>query len=279
MKGTIALDIDGTITVEHHALPDKVVRYLVGLVNEGWRLIFITGRTFAWGYAVLRFLPVDYYMAVQNGAIIIEMPSRKIISKKYLDRSIFPQMNAICEKEPSDFVIYAGFERNDQCYYRPKRFSKELLEYVKARVVALGELWEAVDAYDDLNLVEFPSVKCFGTIESAQRIAHAIESQLGLHVPLIKDPFDENYYVAQATHPIVNKGQALRDLMTHTQRNGTIIAAGDDNNDRSMLAAAHVKVVMETAPKEMRDQADIIAPSARNLGIIQGLQEAIKLTM
>ena len=45
MKGIIALDIDGTITVEHHSIEPEVVRYLSGLAAEGWKMIFITGRT------------------------------------------------------------------------------------------------------------------------------------------------------------------------------------------------------------------------------------------
>jgi HAD superfamily hydrolase (TIGR01484 family) len=275
MKGIIALDIDGTITAEHHALPDRVVDFFVSLVREGWRLIFITGRTFSWAYAVLKFVPVAYEVAVQNGAILIQMPARTILAKRYLDRSIFPGMDAICEKESSDYVIYAGFEKEDRCFYRPRNFSKELLHYLEARVVALEEDWQAVDSFSDLGISEFPSVKCFGLKESAERLACTIESLLGLHVPLVRDPFNENYYVAQATHAGIHKGQALRDMVALTKNEGAIIAAGDDNNDRSMLAEADVKVVMETAPQDMIDRADVVAPPASHFGIVRGLREAI----
>lgn len=278
MKGTIALDIDGTITVEHHTMPKEVVDYLASLIREGWRLIFITGRTFAWGHSVLRSLPIDYYFAVQNGAIILQMPSEKIISKKYLNQSIVSKMDAICQSEPSDYVIYAGYERGDQCYYRPERFSKELLTYLKKRIERLEESWQAVDSFDNLPIADFPSVKCFGLEDSAKRLASSIEEKLGLHVPLIRDPFNEKYYVAQATHPLVSKGQALLDLIAYTEdKGGCIIAAGDEYNDQSMLEIADVKIVMETAPQSLLGMADVIAPSAKNLGIIKGLEEAIKL--
>lgn len=276
MKGTIALDIDGTITVEHHTMPKEVAEYLASLVREGWRLIFITGRTFAWGHSVLQSLPIDFYFAVQNGAIILEMPSKKIISKKYLNQSILPKMDAICQNEPSDYVIYAGYERKDQCYYRPDRFSKELLHYLKKRIERLEESWQAVESFDHLPISDFPSVKCFGLKESAKRLAHSIEEKLSLHVPLIRDPFNENYFVAQATHPLVSKGQALLDLIAYTGDKGCMIAAGDDNNDQSMLEIADVKIVMETAPQSLLEMADVIAPSAKNLGIIKGLEKAIK---
>lgn len=276
MKGIIALDIDGTITDEHHAMPKEVVDYLASLGSEGWRLIFITGRTFAWGYPVLKSLPIEYDFAVQNGAIIIRMPSKEIISKKYLDRSIFPTMDAICEGKPSDYVIYTGFERNDLCYYRPNHFSEELLGYLSRRIKGIEETWRAVETFEELKISDFPSIKCFGKKDSAEELAQSMEKKLGLHTPLIRDPFNEDYYVAQATHPQVNKGQALLDFIKFTGNKEIVIAAGDDNNDQTMLAVADIKVVMETAPEPLLKIADIIAPSARHSGIIKGLQQAIQ---
>ncbi len=58
---------------------------------------------------------------------------------------------------------------------------------------------------------------------------------------LIRDPFNEKYFVAQATHPEVSKGQALSDLKEFLSYSGRTIAAGDDYNDLSMLAKADIK--------------------------------------
>ena len=117
MQGTIALDIDGTLTADSrlHTMPPRVVKYLSQLVSDGWQLVFITGRTFMSAYRILQPLPFPYYLAVQNGAIILEMPSRRIVGKKYLDRSVFSAMELICRDEPSDFIVYAGYEHNDVC--------------------------------------------------------------------------------------------------------------------------------------------------------------------
>jgi hydroxymethylpyrimidine pyrophosphatase-like HAD family hydrolase len=279
MKGIIALDIDGTITTEMHSMPREVVEFLNSLAQEGWRIIFITGRTFTWGYEVLNCLPFAYDVAVQNGAILLQMPSRKILSKKYLNTTIFPAMNTICCDEPSDFVLYGGFETNDQCFYRPDYFSSDLLTYVQTRTMTLKENWYPVDSYDEVSLEEFPSIKCFGRYDSALRISQKIEGSLGLHAPIIRDPFDETYYVIQATHPDINKGQALQDFIRLTGHKGIIIAAGDDNNDLSMLAVADVKIIMATASEEVRKYGDIIAPPASEYGIIAGLKEAIQTSV
>jgi hydroxymethylpyrimidine pyrophosphatase-like HAD family hydrolase len=43
-----------------------------------------------------------------------------------------------------------------------------------------------------------------------------------------------------------------------------------------MLAIANLKVVMATAPEDMLLNADVVAPPAEHLGIIEGLMKAIE---
>jgi Cof subfamily protein (haloacid dehalogenase superfamily) len=275
-KGLIALDIDGTITTDMQDIPQNVIHYLTDLYQQGWAFVFITGRTFDFGYRVLKALPFSYYYAVQNGAILLSMPDQKILKKKYLDKAIVPAMETICEGEATDFVIYTGLELNNQCFFREDHFSGKLLKYLDARRRAFHEEWTNIISFEELPLKEFPSVKCFGELVPAQHIAANIERILGLHVPVIKDPFCKDFYVVQATHPEVSKGQVLRDLVNEFEYTGTIIAAGDDLNDLSMFEAAHIKVAMENAPLELKLKADIVAPPASMTGIIVGLKKAFK---
>ncbi|EFB42525.1 HAD family hydrolase [Parachlamydia acanthamoebae] len=277
MPGLIALDIDGTVTDFGGVIPPEVVAYLSELVSDGWNVVFITGRTFTDGFKILQPLSFPYYFAVQNGAITLRMPQQEVVAKHTLGTDVFPAMENICKDEPSDFVIFAGFEHQDCCYYRSHCFSKELLEYLKARSDAFNSIWYDVESFDNLTLANFPSLKCFGQVESASRISYRIENEIGLHAPLIKDPFQNGYYVVQATHASVNKGSALRDLKQRLRVQTPVIAAGDDNNDISMLEEADIRIIMATAPDHLLQTATIIAPPAREKGIIQGLQKALNL--
>ena len=63
--------------------------------------------------------------------------------------------------------------------------------------------------------------------------------------------------------------------MLESKLGGYVIAAGDDLNDLSMLAAADCKIVMENAPLQMHSIAHILAPSAQKQGIIAALKEAV----
>lgn len=275
MKGLIALDLDGTTVVPgEEKIPAPVLNRFCQLSNDGWKFVFLTGRTFHGGQKLLKLLPFPYFLAVQNGAILLDMPSHKVVAKKYLDKSVLPGIEKICFEHGTDFVLFSGYENRDLCYYRPHRFAPVLLDYLHARSKAYQDDFQAVQSFDELAVNEFASVKCIG--QQIATIAQQIEEQIGLHVPLIRDPFNESYFVAQATYPDVSKGSALSNLIQKLNWNGPVIAAGDDHNDKSMLQVAHTSIVMASAPTEVKALAHIIAPDASQQGILEGLEKGIQ---
>lgn len=277
MKGLIALDIDGTLTHDMQPTPQEVVDYLHALVDEGWALCFITGRTFHWGYEAIKELQFPYYYAVQNGAAILHMPEKELIQKTYIDREVLPQLASLVDDLMGGFVIYSGYEQNDRCFYAPDQFTDELLTYLKERCVVFREEWVPVPSLEDISLDSFPVVKYFGDEPSAHKVATRIEEKLGLEAPVIRDPFNERYALMQSTSPGINKGRAVNELMHTAEVDGPVIGAGDDNNDYQLLLAADIKVAMANAPDRLKEMADIIAPLASEKGIITGLQKAIAL--
>lgn len=276
MKGIIALDIDGTITTNNHHLEPEVARFLKSLALQEWLLVFITGRAFSWGYEVLEGLDFPYYFAVHNGATIFQMPSRKIMSRQLIQNSYLPLVDLVFLDRLNDYAIYTEGGERSVCYYRPERFSPQLLAYLKRRYETLNEKWIPLETFETLPFLEFSALKYFGPAEEAEMVAKRLEA-LNLQAPIIKDPFDSEVFIIQATHANVTKGGALEYLKTHLSSNAIVIAAGDDNNDATMLAKADIRVVMATAPKQLLQEAHVIAPSAQERGIIRGLTQAILL--
>lgn len=276
MTGIIALDIDGTLTSTPHSLDSKISDWLYHLDRDGWKFIFITGRPFLWSIQTLKSLTFSYTLAVQNGALLLQMPSKKIIHRKYLSIDTLPKLELISREHETDFIIYSGFENQDWCYYRPHHLSRSLLSYMLERVKFLNEKWQSVQSFSDLPISLFSSIKFFAKENQAFSISEKLE-ELGLHAPPNKDPFNPEFFVIQGTHLEATKGNALREFIRIMKMTGPIIAAGDDHNDQSMLEVAHIKIVMEKAPIKLLEMADIIAPPAIQLGIIEGLQKALDL--
>jgi 5-amino-6-(5-phospho-D-ribitylamino)uracil phosphatase len=274
----IALDIDGTLTADWHTIPDEVVAYLHTLFLKGWVIAIFTGRPYQFAEPIINKFTFPLYVALQNGSIILEMPQKKIRKKHYLPKGDFAKLDQICARVPTHFVIYAGVEYSDECYFCPHLFAKEELAYLQARAAGLKERYVAMDSFHSLAALEFPSYKCFGKKKQMEGLAEEVRSVLGWHAPVIADRFDPECFVVQMTSAGVDKGSALSDCQKIAAVQGPIIAAGDDCNDLEMLLKADIKVVMSSAPAELLAIADIIAPPARELGIIQGLNEALNVT-
>lgn len=274
MKGLIALDIDGTIAADSQPIEPAVCRFLESLYQDGWRFIFITGRIFSWAKTILACLPFPYGLAPQNGVLLIDMPSEKIVMRAYIDPQIVGKMYQMALEEKTGFILYTGFEGGDICYYIPSLFSKEMQEYLIQRKTAFRENYQPVDSFEGLK-VPVASLKWIGPKEEMEKVYLRIENELGLHAPAIRDPFNADFSVVQATHGDATKGSSFKRWKELQGIKGPMVAAGDDRNDESMLKAAQVKVVMETAPPELRKLADVIAPTAHESGIIEGLKVAL----
>lgn len=273
-KGVIALDIDGTITYGLEEVSPEVIAYLNTLVEEGWQIVFITGRTFALAEHVLRVLTFPYLLAVYNGALIIEMPSQTVVQRLYLTKDELALFHPISVESANDCVVYTGWENADRCYYRPAYFESELWEYAQHRQQRKLESWEELEQFENLPVDAFPSVKYFGRSPQIDRLCHRIEERLGLHAPLCYDGIYKGYGIAQVTHAGANKGAALLTLAGLSNAQVTI-AAGDGGNDASMLQVANIRVVMQNAPASILKLADIVAPPAEAHGIISGLRQAV----
>jgi len=270
------LDIDGTVTAEAEGIPSTVVSYLASLYKEGWEFIFITGRPFQWSARTLKVLPFPFTLGVQNGALLLRMPSIEIISRKYLGMEWLVLAEEVCASHGTDFIIYTGFEKNDCCYYRPHKLPEAILNYLQMRKDKLGELWVPYEGFNELPIDDFAAIKCFAPLSQAAALSQEFEATLGLHAPLIKDPFSQDVCVIQATHSEATKGGALREFLSIQSKKGPVLAAGNDYNDLSLLALAHIKIVMEDAPEKILKMAHIVAPAAEKMGIINALEEGIR---
>ncbi len=279
-RGWIALDIDGTITDKSHSVPQSVIDYLRHLYTDGWQIMFITGRAFSFGYATLKIFDFPYFLAVQNGADILQMPDRRSVSRYYLDAQTIQTIEQLYVDEKEDFIIYTGVDRGDFCYYRPNRFSPGLLAHLHKIMPLSREPWRAVDDFHFAPHEKFPLVKCLGFKQPMERMCENLNTIPHLVSTLIRDPLDaDQIYLNLVTHEQATKGKALLHAIKEFGERGVVIAAGDDSNDLPMLEVADFKIIMETAPKSMHSLANLIAPTADRGGIVPALQEAIRLCL
>ncbi len=273
-KGWIALDIDGTITDQAHHIPDQVVHYLGTLASDGWQLLFITGRTLSFGLSALSVFEIPYLLAVQNGADLLSMPERSLVRRSYLPPSIVERLNTVYLTQEEDFVIYAGYEKGDFCYYRPARFSPRIMAFLEKVKTLSPEPWQPLKEFTFSKTESFPLIKCMGSQAAMEKVHEILHPDPHIAISMIKDPHFPGVYLNLITAPRATKGHILEDAQKVLNKKGLVIAAGDDFNDVTMLKVANVPIAMGTAPKEVLAYGKIIAKPASELGIIDALHRA-----
>lgn len=276
LKGTIALDIDGTITDGSHMIPDEVVSYFEALYAEGWRFILVTGRMFSFAMTALGKINFPYYLAVQNGADLLIMPKKEHLKNHYFTFDVIQQLDELYVGEKEDFIIYAGYEKGDICYYRPSHFSPYMLGYLD-RLKKLSELpWQEVECFKEAKQRVFPLIKCFGTKAACEAFQQKLKKLEGIETSVIKDPISEELYLVLVNHKEANKGSAVTYFMQRYNLPRPLITGGDDNNDIPLLRVGDIRIAMENAPDALQNIAQIIAPPSTRHGIMHALNEAIE---
>lgn len=274
MRRLAAFDIDGTLTAELKSLPMAVVAKLRDLQQQGWEVALVTGRTLSFASTLLEPLDFPYYLALQNGADLLKMPSKERLCRKYLSSALIPLLDKAYQGMPEDFIIYAGYERGDFCYFRPQRFSASLLTYLNELEGLSTAPWEALLDFKFDSTEAFPLIKCMGSEPQMFDLLPGLSEVPGITSSVIRDPVAPPLFLNLITAKEANKGDALRFLIRHTQAD-YVVAAGDDRNDLPMLLQADERIVMENAPAEVRHAATLIAKPAKQQGILQAIEEAV----
>jgi len=275
---TIALDIDGTITGMDHLIPDCVASYFQELYRQGWQFVFLTGRTFSFAQVTLNKLGFPYLLALNNGADLLEMPQKKGVCHAYLDYTIIPILDELYRGYENYFVVYEGYKRGNCAYFRSDRFSAEMSDYFKEVQALSTEVWKGVDSFEIFSHSTFPLVKCIGSQEMLEGFDQKLRTLKGIATAVIADPISCRYHLMLITHVEANKGRAIRTFVRRFLLGSPLIAGGNDNNDIPLLKEGDIRIAMDGSPEDLRKLANILAPPADKMGIIDGLREAIKQT-
>jgi hydroxymethylpyrimidine pyrophosphatase-like HAD family hydrolase len=275
--GCLALDIDGTLTDDPHHLPQSVRILLEDLYHQGWELLFVTGRTFALGNIPLEALRVPYCIAAQHGSILLSMPNREVLGSWNLPIIMASHLEKQAMERGLACVAYAGYQKKDAAYYRPKTMGQDHRDQIAYLATFGAEPWIPIDRWSEFPGDDVSLFKLFGKEEACSNLLQELQSFSQWHVNQIQDPFHSTFALLLLTHPLANKGHALRSLIEVRGLEGLpTIAAGNDSNDLPLLREAQWKIAMEGSPPSLLEIADQIAPPCKREGIIPALLEATK---
>ncbi len=254
----VVTDLDGTLLGPDTSISKEAVQTIGELAEKNILFTFITGRPY---YAVERFakkLVISAPMVTCNGAVLRNR-------EEVLYRRSFPLDNL--EKLVRAAVLKGFtvlmFQYDTEYSFSETQWTRKRKDTGLAMPIkdATAIDWAAETA-DKLNIIGEPGKTTF-------------DSLLGL-VKEVKDFYSVTIYGSLGCEIVakgINKAVALQDLCSLLDiRINHVLAIGDNENDREMLAAAGVGAAVHNAVPTAKSAADYLC----SLPYTEGVVEAIR---
>jgi len=247
----LATDLDGTLLDRRYAISPANYQAVRDLRTAGIQLVPATGRQYrvSAGYAFA--LGLDGLMIFQNGAVTKELVSRLPLHFQTLPPALVPVVAAAGRAAGCSPVLFGDPHGTGRLYLEERAVGQErmlrFLELSRTAVTVVRDL-ERLAGLDVLQAM------FSGSVADMRRLAACFRTRFGddIRVLLTEYP-DRDLTLLDVMHPDVNKGAALRRVArTLGIPMDQVAAVGDNFNDRDMLAAAALPLVMGNADPDLR---------------------------
>jgi Cof subfamily protein (haloacid dehalogenase superfamily) len=262
----LVLDIDGTIAGRSNEINEPVKQAIRSAQAKGIQVAIATGRMYC---SALRFhqavgstLPLLAY----QGAWIQDPATEKIYQHLPVSRSTAEQLLDYFETDGLRSLLSVHFYINDQLYVR--EITPETKIYAQRADIqpqAVGDLRK--------TLSDEPT-KILALSDDTAIIDQLLGSLRQQYTPAELYLTKSVATFFEATHPAVNKGEAVRYLAEELLglKSHNVMAIGDNFNDVEMLEYAGLGIAMENAPIEVKALAQWVAPTVEQDGAAAAIE-------
>ncbi len=242
------LDIDETLATQGE-VPEENVRAIKEAQEKGHFVFINTGRSFAHINDKIKFAaPYDGFLCGLGSDI--RFHGKQLFSQT-ISTDLLCRITEIFLKLPEHYICFEG---------------EDMLYHVGN--VPAWEVSEKITSADDWK-TKYPNAKISKFIRSTMNY-EPLSSLSDTLIPYVHPTYAEysqkGLNKASAMHVVAEK------LGVETKR---CVAIGDSLNDREMLDAAGIAVVMENGTDDVKAIADFITGSVREAGVAQAIRKLI----
>lgn len=269
----LVLDIDGTLAGRSNNISTQVLAALQEARQRGIQIAIATGRMYQSALRFYQIVGSSLPLMAYQGAFIKD-PRTQVLYR----HSPLPRRLALALLEHLA-PLEASQSLSIHLYINDELHVRAILDDTKAYAARSGIAPKPVGNLQHLlqRDVQIETTKLLALSQDTQLVADLIE-RIGRLYPL------EQLYLTrsvdtffEATHPLANKGAAVRYLTEELLdlKPDQVMAIGDNFNDLEMLRYAGIGIAMGDAPADVQAAADWIAPSVEADGVATALEEFI----
>lgn len=248
----IAFDMDGTLLNSRKEITPLTLAALNRAADAGKKIALSTGRCRPELDSYLSLIPKIRYLICTSGALVYDVYTQEEILKRSLEPSLVKELLKLAIKEGAmmHLLDWESIVQTDQ-FQHMERYGMGVYKPMYERVVTS---WD--NLYETYCASPFPveKVNFYHTdLESRERTRRRIE-EAGFPV-ILADAERGSLEISAAG---VDKGSGLRKLCERLNIPvSRTIAAGDADNDISILKAAGLSVAMGNALPHIKELADV----------------------
>ncbi|HIK44527.1 MAG TPA: HAD family phosphatase [Leptolyngbyaceae cyanobacterium M65_K2018_010] len=267
----LVLDIDGTLAGESNQISPRVLDRIRQVQQRGIAVAIATGRMYQ---SALRFhqtvgstLPLMAY----QGALIKCPHSQTLHRHTPLPRALALEILADLAPLEAQEQLSIHLYIDDQLHVRAIiDDTQAYAERSGIQPVAVGDLTTLMETNRGIE-----TTKLLALSENTDLLSDIL-TQLAQRYATEELYLTRSVeYFVEATHPLANKGEAVRFLTEDLLdlKPGQVMAIGDNFNDLEMICYAGLGVAMGDAPAPVKQAADWVAPGVEAEGVAIALEE------
>lgn len=257
----IITDLDDTLLRDDQTISEKSKLTIKKALDKGIAVAIATGRKYSSALPYAKALGLTGPMLCCQGAHIADIETGRTIREKGVPLPLALEVLRFAE----DRGLFIQYYTADD-YYFEKR-SEESDYYERTAGVPGIEVGRKLS-----GVLDFEPVKLL-VIAEPQRIRQVYGEAAALFGGKLEVAISKSRYM-EITHPDVNKGAALAELLKITGVDREqVIAIGDALNDLSMIRLAGLGIAVANGDEYVKAEADAVTSSNEEDGVAEAIEK------
>jgi Cof subfamily protein (haloacid dehalogenase superfamily) len=265
----IVVDLDGTTVGESNQIRPAVKAAIQAAREKGVQVAIATGRMYRSALRFYQDLELSLPLMSYQGALIKDPASGEVHQHLTVPRSYVAQLLEFLSEPELQPLVSVHLYIDDRLYVR--EINPETVAYAErseVEPIAVGDLRQVLHTEPTKLLALSQEIalidRLFGSLQKRYTPAE-------LYLTKSVATFLE------ATHPLVNKGNAVRYLAEEILglQPENVMTIGDNFNDLEMLQYAGLGVAMGGAPAGVKAVANWVAPDVEVDGVAVAITEFV----
>jgi len=271
-------DLDGTLLNDHKNISDVNLKAIHQLRSNKVAFSVFTGRNFYSACEYLKMLAVEGLVALQNGALILEMPSRKVINEICLNSDIAVQIYQMAKRYALTMICFLSYQdlkrkadsdmivekNNSDCEVFDHYFQHNHERITMVR--SLQTLLSSKKAIGQFAII--------GQEPSLRNLLTAVSNKYHDKISHVLSPISADCGFLEFFGPRVSKGDALDYLLKHYDTTASkTVFIGDNYNDLPLMKKVGLPVATENAPREIKDHCKMVVSSNNHHAVKEAIQK------